>query len=170
MDTLMADIRALGRLPRRKEGLGDEYALACRLREAKRQRLLSESQLSELTEIARSANQPLPEDDEPADPLDPLADDAANRLEQDVLMARSGMRPRRGMERVARYKKYMTQLGGEELDVVQKYKDQVLQAAASSSAPARYVPGDEIDGDSLRSFSACPAARSGGSQPASSHR
>ncbi len=48
MDTLMADIRALGRVPRRKKGLGDEYALANRLREAKRQGLLSESELAEL--------------------------------------------------------------------------------------------------------------------------
>ena len=54
------------------------------------------------------------------------------------------MRPRRVMERVARYKKYMTQLGAEGLDVVQKYKDQFLEAAASSTAPARYVPGEEI--------------------------
>ena len=61
-------------------------------------------------------------------------------------MARSGMRPRRVMQRVARYKKYMTQLGAEELDVVQKYKDQVLEAAASSTALARYVPGEEIQG------------------------
>ena len=68
-------------------------------------------------------------------------------------MARSGIRPRRVMERVARYKKYMTQLGAEELDVVQKYKDVVLQAAASSTAPARYVPGEEIQGDSLRAVS-----------------
>ena len=63
---------------------------------------------------------------------------------------------RRVMQRLARYKKYMTQLGAEELDVVQKYKDLVLQAAASSTAPARYVPGEEIQGDSLRSFSMEP--------------
>ena len=79
MNTLMADIRAFGRVPLLTEGRGDEYALACRLRKAKRHSHLSESQLSELTEIARSANQPVPEDDEPADPLDPFADEAANR-------------------------------------------------------------------------------------------
>ena len=56
MNTLMADIRALGRVPvlSREEGRGDEYALAGRLREAKRQDLLSESQLAELAGIAES--------------------------------------------------------------------------------------------------------------------
>ena len=46
MNTLMADIRALGHVPRSTPGLRGEYALAGRLREAKRQRLLSASQLA----------------------------------------------------------------------------------------------------------------------------
>ena len=54
METLMADIRALGRLPRREKCHGDESALANRLREAKRQRRLSESQLAELAGFAES--------------------------------------------------------------------------------------------------------------------
>ena len=48
MTTLVAEVRALGHLPRLTEGLGAEYALACRLREAKRQGHLSESQVAEL--------------------------------------------------------------------------------------------------------------------------
>ena len=52
MNTLMAEIRALGRFPRRDSALGDERALAERLRSAKRNSLLSESQLAELAEMA----------------------------------------------------------------------------------------------------------------------
>ena len=52
----MADIRALGRLPRSTPpGLGEEYKLGYRLREAKRQRLLSPSQLAELAELPSAA-------------------------------------------------------------------------------------------------------------------
>ena len=57
----MADIRALRMTP----GLGDECRLGWRLREAKRQGQLSEAQLAELAEIARSTIDPLPELDAP---------------------------------------------------------------------------------------------------------
>ena len=59
MNTLMAQIRALGHLPRKTPGLGDEYALACRFHTAKDRGLLSESQLAELAELARSSVEPL---------------------------------------------------------------------------------------------------------------
>ena len=48
MNTLMADIRAFGRLPRLTRGNKAEYELADRLRRAKRQDLFSESQVAEL--------------------------------------------------------------------------------------------------------------------------
>jgi len=54
MNTLMAEIRAFGRFPRRIQGLGDEYALANRVRKAKRHSLLSESQLAMLAELSGS--------------------------------------------------------------------------------------------------------------------
>ena len=54
-ETVMAEIRALGRLPHLWDGLGGEYALAGRLRAAKRQRILSDSELGELVEIERKA-------------------------------------------------------------------------------------------------------------------
>ena len=54
METLMAEIRALGHIPRRQPRLADEYALASRLHDAKRKSLLSESQLAELAELSAS--------------------------------------------------------------------------------------------------------------------
>ena len=48
----MAEIRALGHIPRQTAGLGEETALACRLKYAKSKNLLSESQLAELAELS----------------------------------------------------------------------------------------------------------------------
>ena len=56
MDTLMAQIRALGHIPRPSRGT--ESALSQRLYRAKRKRQLSESQLAELAELARSSSEP----------------------------------------------------------------------------------------------------------------
>ena len=53
MNTLMADIRALGHVPRATASLGEEYKLAVRLREAKRHDHLSAAQLAELAGIPR---------------------------------------------------------------------------------------------------------------------
>ena len=53
----MAEIRALGHIPRHKRGAED--ALSQRLYRAKRKSLLSESQLAELAELARSSDEPL---------------------------------------------------------------------------------------------------------------
>ena len=58
MDILMAEIRALGHIPRVTKGLGNEYALDFRWRYAKANGQLSESQLAELAEIARSSDEP----------------------------------------------------------------------------------------------------------------
>ena len=153
MDTLMADIRRMARIPRMPPSRPEEYRLAGRLRWARRNGRLSEAEVAELKQIARSAIPPLPEVKLPVDPQDAFAAVATNRLEQDVLMASRGLRGRYVMERVFRYKRYMTQLGAEGLEVVEKYKDRVLEAAAPSMAAARYVAGDEIIGESLRKLS-----------------
>ena len=54
LNTLMADIRAVGRMPRMDKRLVAEYALANRLDWARRKSLLSESQLADLAEIKGS--------------------------------------------------------------------------------------------------------------------
>ena len=115
---------------------------------------MSKEQEAELAELPRSAMQPLTELDAPPDPMDPFADEASNRLEQDARMAANGMRPQNVMRRIARYKKYMT--AALETDVVQKYRDQVMQAAAAFTGLAPYVEGGAIIGDALRGVSEEP--------------
>ena len=55
----MEEIRALGHRPRRTKGHEDEFALYERYLHAKRNSQLSESQLAELAELARSSDEPL---------------------------------------------------------------------------------------------------------------
>ena len=102
-DTLMEDIRILGRLPR--ECKPDECTLARKLDNAKRRKRLSTEQLAEIEEIRARTTEAPTEADAPPDPLDPFADEAANRLEQDLLMASNGMRPTIVMRRIHRYRK-----------------------------------------------------------------
>ena len=59
MDNLMAEIRALGHIPRASQRDGAEKALYMRCHYAKVNSLLSEAQLAELAEIARSSDEPV---------------------------------------------------------------------------------------------------------------
>ena len=59
MDPLIAEIRALGHIPRETRAHSEESKLGYRLRYAKAISLLSESQLAELAEIARSSDEPV---------------------------------------------------------------------------------------------------------------
>ena len=84
----------------------------------------------------------------PPDRRDPFADMADNRLEQDLLMVRNGFNPKKVKQRMTRYRKYLTHPGAC-IAIVQKYKDQVMNAndsqrasssRASQRAEARRTP------------------------------
>ena len=59
MEILMDEIRALGHSPRESPTHREEYNLFYRLRYAKAHSHLSESQLAELAEIARTSDEPV---------------------------------------------------------------------------------------------------------------
>eukprot|EP00812_Abedinium_dasypus_P007843 NODE_1_length_8589_cov_4.556480.p1 GENE.NODE_1_length_8589_cov_4.556480~~NODE_1_length_8589_cov_4.556480.p1 ORF type:complete len:2586 (+),score=446.46 NODE_1_length_8589_cov_4.556480:571-8328(+) len=101
----------------------------------------------------------LEELESPPDPRDPFADEAENRLEQDLLMVSNGCRTRVMLRRIRRYKTYMSHSALQGIPCVLRYKEQVLAAAAASADKAirSYVPGDEVGvSDSLRDFSRTP--------------
>ena len=101
-DSLMEDIRTLGRLPKEsRQAPKDEQQLAERLRRAKGAGKLSVEEESELAVMSANELGPFEEVDVPPDPIGPFADEAANRLEQDVLMATNGIRPKKVMRRIA---------------------------------------------------------------------
>ena len=75
--------------------------------------------------LAQSMDPP-PEACAPPDPLDAFAEEAANRLEQDLLMASSGMRTKQVMRRIRRYKKFFDEPALQENELVLQYKAQMV--------------------------------------------
>ena len=59
---------------------------------------------------------------EEPDPLDPFADEASNRLEQDLLMFQASMRSRTLLRRMARYKRYMNASSVQDTSLVLQWK------------------------------------------------
>ena len=67
---------------------------------------------------------------EEPNPLDPFANEASNRLEQDLLMFQASMRPRTLLRRMARYKRYMNASSVQDTSLVLQWKERVNAAAA----------------------------------------
>ena len=99
MEQLMHDIRSLGRVPKRVHGNSEadvrERNVERRLLLAMKQGHVSAVHQAELAELRASEIGGLQEAQGPPDVLDPFADGAANRLEQDLLMFSNGI----GLER-----------------------------------------------------------------------
>ena len=121
----MAEIRDLGRLPRFfSRNLWGDNQFAENLLAKRDTRRLTEAHHAELAELDRRSMPPLTEVNAPPEPMNPFADEAANLLVQDVLMAAKGTRPRHVMRGIAGYREYMEAPAALQ-NVVHKYKDQV---------------------------------------------
>ena len=156
-DDIMGQVRALGHYPKRKRTSGgEENNLAKRLAAAKKAERVTPEQTAELELLSLADARAVHEAQLPVDPLNPFADEAQNRIEQDLLMANNGFRQKEVMRRVSRYKRFLKEAGANDATIVGKYKEQVFQAAASFRGLLPYVPGDQIVGDDLRSFSEAP--------------
>ena len=159
---LLQDIRAFGRIPKEVRGSSEaqlqERHLAEKLRKAKYAGLLSAAEEFELAEIKASELGGLAEAEAPPDPLDPFADDAANRLEQDLLMFSNGIQPRELQRRLRRYQRYVGDPALQSRPEVQKYREQLQLTCASAAGRASYVAGQDIQGDALRTFACTPEA------------
>ena len=83
---------------------------------------------------------PLEEAEALVDPLDPFANEAENRLEQDSLMMAGGIRPRVAQRRFQRYLKHCTDPVLSTTAVVLKNKEQVHAVVFTSAGLAQYVP------------------------------
>ena len=159
-ETLMEAIREFGRLPKESRTASKvERSLAMRLRDAKRGCNLSDEHKVELATMSVKEAEPLEEVDVPPDPKDPFADEAANRLEQDLLMVRNGIRPKKVLRRIARYKKCMAHPAALQMDIVQKYKDEVFQAELTAmSAASQPAPPGATKSRAPRRCASQPAA------------
>ena len=162
-DCAMRGVRELGRRPKEsvKSPL-EERRLATRLRKAKRRGKQSEEQKEELAAMSAREVGTLEEVELPPDRRDPFADMADNRLEQDLLMVRNGFNRKKVMQRMTRYRKYLTHPGAC-IVIVEKYKDKVFQAERehrlAMSAVSRPAPPGATKSRASRSCASLPPSR-----------
>ena len=122
----------------------------------KKSQRLDEAQEAELLQLGAQNVVKLIEVDEAPDARDPVFEEAENRLEQDLLMAMNGFRPRAVVRRIARYRKAFADGALAQTTLVERYRKQVLEASAAFTGREPYIPGNDIPGDALRSFAAEP--------------
>ena len=145
VEAVMKKIREMGRLPKESRGASEEErSLAEKLRDHKKRGNLSEEHKAELAAMSFKELGELEEVRLEGDPMDPFHEEAANRFEQDLLMASNGIRPKHVMRRIARYKKYMTHPCALGMDLVQKYKEQVLEAESEQESEDGDLKGRTI--------------------------
>ena len=130
---LMEEVKDLGYIPK---WTGEHADLLYRWRRAVQSGKLTPEQIQEAealtaahaASLAQSMDPP-PEACAPPDPLDAFAEEAENRLEQDLLMASSGMRTKQVMRRIQRYKKFFNEPALQENATVLQYKSLMQQAS-----------------------------------------
>ena len=163
-ETLMEAIREFGRLPKESRTASKvERSLAMRLRDAKRKGgNLSDEHKAELAAMSAKELGSLEEVDLPPDHTDRFADMAGNRLEQDLLMVMNGTNRKKVLQRMIRYKKYLTHPGAC-IVIVEKYKDKVFQAERehrlAMSAASRPAPPGATKSRASRSCASLPPSR-----------
>ena len=162
-ETLMEAIREFGRLPKESRTASKkERSLAMRLRDAKRGRNLSDEHKAELAAMSAKELGPLEEVDLPPDHTDPFADMVDNRVEQDLLMVRNGINRKKVLQRMIRYKKYLTHPGAC-IVIVEKYKDMVFQALLghrlAMSAASQPAPPGATKSRASRNCASLPPSR-----------
>ena len=162
-ETLMEAIREFGRLPKESRTASKkERSLAMRLRDAKRGGNLSDEHKAELAAMSAKELGSLEEVDLPPDHTDRFADMAGNRLEQDLLMVMNGTNRKKVLQRMIRYKKYLTHPGAC-IVIVEKYKDKVFQALLghrlAMSAASQPAPPGATKSRASRSCASLPPPR-----------
>ena len=91
--------------------------------------------------------------------MEGFADEAENRLDQDLLLLASGSRSRHLRRRLKQYQKFITEADAANTEFAQRYKARIVNAAATPDVVGTYVPGSDIDGDELQWAVGLPAVR-----------
>ena len=96
--------------------------------------------------------------------MEGFAEEAENRIDQDLLMLESGIRNRELLRRLARYKELVSTASAQKEEFVQRYAERVRQASVTSrDARAQ-------DGDAGTRILRRPAARNAEEDRGLSHR
>ena len=161
-EDLMQEVRNLGRYP--KEGLTrptDEIHLAEKLRKARSTKQISAEQEAELKALQQAEKDAkvaadIAEARDKPNPNEGFADEAHNKIDQDLMMLENGIRTRDLLRRLDKYKVLVSSPSAQHEEFAEEYAERVREALAMSAGKSRYVPGIEVDGSNLRSYSASP--------------
>ena len=85
-------------------------------------------------------------------PMATFASEADNKLDQDLMLLCSGIRPRPLMRRFKKYQEVLSQPSDRHSHIVQRYADRIRVAVATPVGKRCYVAGNDIAGEELRTF------------------
>ena len=163
--TTLAAIRNLGRMPQRhpkateeEPELLAEHRLATSLKHFRTVNKLTAEEEQELGHLEAAG---LEDATAAPDPDEKFAAEAANRLDQTLLMLSDGICTKAVLQRARTYKRLLAKPGAHLTQWAQTYGQRIEAAVIQGGAlqPAAlpcYTPGREIAGDELRTFSAAP--------------
>ena len=107
-----------------------------------------EAELEALQQAERDARAEarIADAEEPPHPMEEFAEEAENRIDQDLLMLESGIRTKELLRRLAVYKELVSFALAQQEEFVQRYAERVRQASVTPAGKLRYIPGSEVDG------------------------
>ena len=86
-----------------------------------------------------------------------FAEEATNSLDQDLLLLAKGLHNKEVKQRMRQYEKFLDGPMAELTDFATKYGERIREALSNfTTGPATYIPGAQIAGDKLRTFSDKP--------------
>ena len=150
----MQQVRDFGRYPKAsKDVVSRERRLAEKLRKARKEKLLSPEQESELKALQRAQMDSrvaagIAEAEEPPNSVERFAGESQSRIEQDLLMLESGIGTKELLRRLVIYKKLVFRPSVQHEEFARRYAERVGQASVSVGK-RRYVPSTEVDGGEL---------------------
>ena len=170
-EALVKDVTALGRWPLDIKNNPTERILIRRIRELRDAHASGALQsaldgaaqptvIAQLEDLQRkflqeTADRMLGEAEEAVDPMLAFADEAHNRIEQELLILAFGNRTKSMLRRLKLYKDFVQDPTTNETEFTKRYGDRILHLERQASG-CTYIPGDEVAGDELRSFSDKP--------------
>ena len=170
-EALVKDVTALGRWPSDSKNNPNERSLIRRIRELRDAHASGALQsaldgaaqptvIAQLEDLQRkflqeAADRMLEEAEDAVDPMLAFADEAHNKIEQELLILAFGNRTKSMLRRLKLYKAFVQDPTTSETEFTKRYGDRILHLEREASG-CTYIPGDEVAGDELRSFADKP--------------
>ena len=139
----MQEVRSLGRYP--KEGLTRspaEQHLAEKLRKTRTAKQFSPEQEAELKALQQAEKDAkvaadIAEARDKPNPNDGFADEAHNKIDQDLMMLENGIRTRDLLRRLDKYKVLVSSPSAQHEEFAEEYAERVREALAMSAGKSR---------------------------------